>query len=78
LEFVNFDIEFGEPCTRFDVVRVYEGSNDAGTLLGEFCGTSAPKYVTSTNSDLFVSFKTDSTSTKNGFEIKYTAAVRGA
>ena len=55
----------------YDYVKVYDGVNSSGVCLGTFSGDSLPGVVFSDNS-LFVSFQTDDSITKSGFEVKYT------
>ncbi|KAI0218619.1 Exoskeleton protein RP43 [Lamellibrachia satsuma] len=74
LEFLTFDVEEVIPC-KFDNVTVYDGEDDSAPLMGTFCGTTLPRDLISSNRSLFVSFKSDSSLTKSGFKIKYTAIV---
>ncbi|KAI0218622.1 Cubilin [Lamellibrachia satsuma] len=74
LEFLTFDVEEVIPC-KFDKVTVYDGEDDSAPRMGTFCGTTLPRDFISSNRSLFVSFKSDSSQTKGGFKIKYTASV---
>ena len=67
LEFLTFRTE-----NAHDVVSVYDGVNTSAPLLGRLSGSSVPGDIFSDNS-LFVYFRTDSSATYSGFEIKYTA-----
>ena len=42
-----------------DTVTVYDGADDSGRVLGTFSGTDIPPPMTSTGSDMFVRFQTD-------------------
>ena len=65
LEFLTFRTESA------DVVSVYDGMSTSAPLLGRFSGPSVPGDIFSDNS-LYVYFRTDSSVTYSGFEIKYT------
>ncbi|KAI0214015.1 Exoskeleton protein RP43 [Lamellibrachia satsuma] len=73
LEFLTFDVESSISCV--DSVKVYDGEDNSAPLLGTFCGTSLPGDVISSKPSLFVSFNSDSSVTRGGFKIKYTATI---
>uniref|UniRef100_A0A1I8J5J8 CUB domain-containing protein n=1 Tax=Macrostomum lignano TaxID=282301 RepID=A0A1I8J5J8_9PLAT len=73
LSFVSFATE-----KNYDQVKVYDGSDSTGTLLGTFHGTSSSDYsypgstvVYSTGRYMYVTFTSDSSVTKNGFSALY-------
>ena len=70
LHFLNFDLE-----SSYDKVRVYDGSDTTAPLLHTFSGTSRPNDVISTGNTVFVSFVTDSDTTKDGFKITYSTVI---
>ena len=70
LHFLNFDLE-----TRFDKVRVYDGSDATAPLLHTFSGTSRPSDVFSSGNTVFVSFVTDISTTEDGFKIAYSTVI---
>ena len=70
LHFQNFDLE-----TSYDKVRVYDGSDTTAPLLNTFSGTSRPSDVFSSGNTVFVSFVTDSGTTKDGFKITYSTII---
>ena len=56
-----------------DHVKVYDGEDNSAPLLGTFSGDSVPADISSGSNYLFVTFKTDSSSTRTGFTIEYSA-----
>ncbi|KAI0222014.1 Cubilin, partial [Lamellibrachia satsuma] len=72
LEFLRFDVESSSTCD-YDSVTVYDGMDYTAPLLGTFCGSTLPGNIISSQSSLFVSFKSDSSKTMDGFMIKYIA-----
>jgi hypothetical protein len=67
LSFSSFELE---SCC--DYVRVYDGTDDTGTLLGSFNGTTVPSDVTATSGAMYVTFTTDGSVVYGGFEASYT------
>ena len=76
LEFLTLNVEQSATCA-YDKVTVYDGVDNSATRLGRYCGTTLPGEVISTTNSLFVSFQSDSSVTKVGFNIKYTASLGG-
>ncbi|MCO4771481.1 MAG: hypothetical protein KDA24_15720, partial [Deltaproteobacteria bacterium] len=68
LSFSAFDVE-----ATFDEVNVYDGADANASLLGSFDGTSLPAPITSTGTQLFVEFVTDSSVTYEGWNASWTA-----
>ena len=66
LSFSEFNTEANN-----DVVKVYEGTNAGGTLLGTFSGSNLPATVTSNTGAMYVTFITNSTIVNNGFKANY-------
>ena len=64
------DIEVCTSCC-FDSVKIYDGADDAAPLLGLFCGDKLPDDLISSTNYLFVSFKSDAYTRKDGFRITY-------
>ena len=65
-----FNIEFCTSCC-YDAVKVYDGADDSAPLLGLFCGDKLPDDLISSSNYLFVSFKSDAYTRKNGFRTTY-------
>lgn len=69
LNFNNFNTEAG-----FDFVRVYDGTNNSGTLLGSFSGTNLPPSLQASSGAIFVEFDTDGSVNSAGWEATYTSS----
>ena len=72
MHFLRFDLEVDA-----DIVFIYDGSNASAPLLHTLSGTSRPNDVHSTRNTIFVSFVTNSETTKNGFKIAYSTLIPG-
>ena len=68
LDFTSFDTESG-----YDYVRVYDGNSAYSSLLGTYSGSSIPSSITSSGSSLYITFTTDGSVTREGFEIYYSS-----
>lgn len=71
LSFSSFDTESGN-----DVVNIYDGTNNSGTLLGSYSGNTLPPVttITGTNKSMFVEFISNSTTTAAGWSASYTSS----
>jgi len=69
LTFTSFDTEL-----YYDYVKIFDGNNNHGTVLGSFSGTTIPGAVTSTANNLYVTFHSDSSVSSGftGFQAAYT------
>ena len=76
LQFMSFDVEYGKKCDN-DVVKVYDGSDTWAPRLGSFCGSALPGDIVSADNTVYVSFVSDYSTQKKGFEIKYTTVDPG-
>lgn len=54
-----------------DSVTIYDGPNNASTILGSFSGTTIPSSVTSTNNVMYVEFNSNATISDSGFVANY-------
>ena len=73
LEFLEFHVENSTTCS-YDWVEVRDGDNPRANLLGsKLCGSQRPGPINSTGKALYLSFHTDNTVVKNGFEIQAAA-----
>ena len=59
---------------NFDFVRVYAGSDAGAPLVGSYSGTANPGTVLVVGSVAFVTFTTDGSVVRPGFELCYTAS----
>lgn len=68
LRFTAFNTE-----TTHDVVKVYNGLNGTGTLLGTFSGSSLPSSVTSGTGKMSITFVSDGSIVKSGWAAIWTS-----
>lgn len=64
-------IEFNTASS--DVLRIYDGGDESGELLGEFSGDNLPSDMTSTGNQMYITFS--STGTAPGFKAEYTSLL---
>ncbi|KAJ8389047.1 hypothetical protein AAFF_G00124440 [Aldrovandia affinis] len=76
LFFNSFDVE-SHPSCNYDFLEVRNGSTASAPLLGKICGSALPNPFFPGANELFLRFKTDYTSTRNGFEITWTSSPQG-
>ena len=74
MKFLELSVEDDSTCD-YDNVKVYDGVDASAPLKGTFCGSTLPRDINSTTNSMFVAFQSDSSVTKGGFKIKYTAIV---
>ena len=67
LSFSAFDLD------NSDVVNVYDGNSNAGTLLNSYTGNNIPANVVLNNDEMFVEFIADGTTEAPGFSASYEA-----
>jgi hypothetical protein len=65
LKFYQFDLLAG------DSVKVYDGANSDGPVLGSYSGNNIPASITTTGSKMLVSFVTDGSGTSAGWYAEY-------
>ena len=70
LHFERFDVQEATNCVNDSLVIT---DSDAGNMTYTLCGNNLPGDVMSSGSGLSVVFRTDSSVTRNGFVITYTA-----
>ena len=73
LHFKRFDVEVAKDCTK-DNVTVTD--TVTGKQLLVFCGEDPPGDVFSSNNRVSVVFRTDDSTTRSGFVIRYSARKR--
>ena len=69
LSFTSFSTE-----NNFDFVRVYDGVDNTGVLLGSFSGSTIPPSVQATSGAMFVEFDSDNFVNDLGWEATYTSS----
>lgn len=74
--FLNFKLESSDSCSH-DFVQIHDGSFSGARMIGKFCGTSLPLggVVNSTHNTMYIWFKSDASTTADGFELTWFAAA---
>lgn len=68
MNFINFELELDSTC-KYDFVKIFNNGSGLGDPIGPFCGTNAPKVITTTDNVATVYFRSDSSTAKDGFTI---------
>ncbi|XP_029444624.1 cubilin [Rhinatrema bivittatum] len=73
LMFTAFNMEHSLNCI-YDYLDVYDnGTTDAGSKLGRYCGRSVPPSITSSDNTMTLLFVTDASIATEGFSANYTS-----
>jgi hypothetical protein len=56
---------------NYDFVRIYNGTNNTGTLIGEYSGTTLPANIEFVGTSAFVTFTSDVSNEFEGFVLNY-------
>ena len=67
LSFETFSLEDHAVC-QYDYVIIRDGSSAKSPIIGKFCGTDRPATITSTGNYLWIGFRSDSSTTSQGFK----------
>ncbi|MFN4853476.1 MAG: CUB domain-containing protein [Bacteroidota bacterium] len=59
---------------NYDFVKIYNGTNATGTLLGTYSGTTLPSALTVPSGYAFVEFTSDNIVAAAGFSLNYTSS----
>ncbi|MBV6439983.1 MAG: hypothetical protein EPGJADBJ_01641 [Saprospiraceae bacterium] len=70
LTFTAFETE-----DNYDFVRVYDGPDASGDLLGEFSGDALPPALTASSGEMYIEFETDFSFTYDGWSANYTCST---
>ncbi|PCJ77885.1 MAG: hypothetical protein COA57_16390, partial [Flavobacteriales bacterium] len=73
-DFTVFDVEAGGGCP-YDNLTIYDGSSTSDPLIGEFCSTSGPGTITSTNDCITFVFVSDGSVVKPGWDATISCGV---
>ncbi|XP_033625749.1 suppressor of tumorigenicity 14 protein-like [Asterias rubens] len=71
LTFDLFDVEGDELNCRYDALIVHDGPNSLAPVLGYYCGNQGPSPVTSSQHEMTLIFKSDSSVQRSGFSVSY-------
>jgi PKD repeat protein len=55
-DFIEFNVEFHASCD-YDWLKIYDGEDTSGELMGKYCGTDSPGLVTATNTTGALTFE---------------------
>ncbi|EGT57861.1 hypothetical protein CAEBREN_01419 [Caenorhabditis brenneri] len=76
IQFSTFNIESEEGC-QYDYIEIYDGSEATQeSLVGRFCGDTAPEIITSTGPELLLIMHTDNAEEEKGFVAEYRESTR--
>nr|CAH8868680.1 unnamed protein product [Trichobilharzia regenti] len=70
LRFLYFEVEEETLCT-YDYLRIFDGADTKGKLLGGFCGRTLPNTFLSNSGQLYLQFVSDDTVGSKGFQAQY-------
>ncbi|CAH0558869.1 unnamed protein product [Brassicogethes aeneus] len=76
LIFSSFELESHQECS-YDRVDFYDGGSPETPTIGRYCGSRIPPMVVTTGNHLFVSFRSDSSVQRKGFQAHYSTACGG-
>uniref|UniRef100_A0A8C4D9G2 Cubilin n=1 Tax=Dicentrarchus labrax TaxID=13489 RepID=A0A8C4D9G2_DICLA len=74
--FNNFDVENHSNC-EFDYLEIRNGSTADSPLINRFCGSTLPSPVFPQSNLLYLRFKSDFSSARDGFEVTWTSSPHG-
>ena len=60
----------GQCSHNWDTFSVYDGADTSAPLMGTYCGSLIPTSIESSGRDMYVSFKSDYSITRRGFEVR--------
>ncbi len=70
LTFTTFDLE-----ANYDFLWVFDGDNPNAPLIGKYSGSTLPPTLTANSGKMFLDFRTDCATVKEGFAANYSATV---
>ena len=62
-------------CT-YDRLEIFDGDDTGARQLGRLCGSGLPNPITSTGNRLYMTFYTDASVQRKGFDITHTTGTR--
>ncbi|CCD70820.2 Zinc metalloproteinase nas-39 [Caenorhabditis elegans] len=76
LTFSSFQVEEHAQC-KYDAVSVYDGGDGSAQLAGVFCGLAPPPLLLSSSNELYLTFSSDASVSRRGFQAHYTSLCGG-
>ncbi|KAF6722152.1 Cubilin [Oryzias melastigma] len=74
--FNAFDVESHSSCD-FDYLEVRNGSTANSPLIGRFCGSTLPNPIFPQSNTLYLHFRSDFSSVRDGFDVTWTSSPYG-
>ena len=71
INFIAFEIEEDKDC-KYDYMQIFNNGSESSESLGKFCGSTIPAVLTSTDNVVTIVFKTDESTSRNGFSVSFT------
>lgn len=72
----DFELESQGSCS-FDSLEIRNGGSESSPLIGSYCGTTIPPRIQSFSNQIYLRFRTDSTTELKGFEIEWDSSSTG-
>ncbi|MFY7886996.1 MAG: CUB domain-containing protein, partial [Dolichospermum sp.] len=69
--YIDFSFSQFNTQANFDIVRIYQGTDSLGTLVGTFSGATIPSGVTVAGSSAFVQFISNGFTVNTGYVLNY-------
>uniref|UniRef100_A0A7I5EAH1 Metalloendopeptidase n=1 Tax=Haemonchus contortus TaxID=6289 RepID=A0A7I5EAH1_HAECO len=76
LTFLSFQVEEHSQC-KYDSASIYDGGDTNAVLVGIFCGVVPPPLYMSSTNQLFLTFVSDASVSRPGFEANYASVCGG-
>lgn len=77
-EHVVLTFDFMDTESRYDVVKVYDGSDTTAALLGTYSGTDLPAPLTASSGHMYITFTSDYSINSAGFSASYDSLISTA
>ena len=75
--FNDFELEAHMECT-YDRLEIFDGDDTSARQLGRLCGSGLPNAVVSTGNRLYMTFYTDASVQRKGFDITHTTGIESS
>ncbi|CAI5455008.1 unnamed protein product [Caenorhabditis angaria] len=76
LTFSTFQVEEHSQC-KYDAVSVFDGGDSDAALAGVFCGLLPPPLLLSSLNELYLTFTSDASVSRRGFQAQYSSVCGG-
>ncbi|CAL1537018.1 unnamed protein product [Lymnaea stagnalis] len=70
LGFQSLSLEHHQSC-KYDSLTIFDGDNRNASLIDRYCGSVFPEHVISRSNNMLVSFTSDSSEQRKGFEARH-------